>query len=47
MTEGGVPFPLAFQYLILMTRTACDLDLVKIFLLASKCQNLEVFNFIS
>ena len=29
MREGGLPLPLAFQYLILMTKRACDLNLVR------------------
>ena len=50
MREGGLPLPPAFQYLILMIRRACDLNLVMISSLASKCQDfvvLEVFKFIS
>ena len=42
MREGGLPLPLAFQYLILMIRRACDLNLVMISLLASKCQVCKV-----
>ena len=36
MREGGLPLPLAFQYLILMIWKACDLNLVMISSLASK-----------
>ena len=39
MRKGGLPLPLPFQYLILMIWRACDLDLVMISLLASKCQD--------
>ena len=50
MREGGLPLPLAFQYLILMIWRACDLNLVMISLLASKCQDFKLrglkFNFI-
>ena len=28
MREGGMPLPLAFQYLILMAQRPCDLNLV-------------------
>ena len=38
---------LAFQYLIFMIWRPCDLNLVMISSLASKCQDLEAFNFIS
>ena len=38
MREGGLPLPIAFQYLILMIWRACDLNLLMISLLASKCQ---------
>ena len=38
MREGGEPLPLAFQYLIPMISRPCDLDLVIISSLASKCQ---------
>ena len=34
MKEGGLPFPIAFQYLVLMIRRACGLNLVVISLLA-------------
>ena len=42
MREGGLSLPLAFQYLIFMIRRACDLNLVIISLLASKCQDFEL-----
>ena len=42
MKEGGESFPLAFQYLILMIWRHCDLNLVMISLLASKCQDFKV-----
>ena len=42
MKEGGEPLPLAFQYLILMILRCCDLNLVMISLLASKCQDFKV-----
>ena len=42
MREEGLPLPLAFQYLILMTCRACDLNLVMKSLLASKCQDFKV-----
>jgi hypothetical protein len=42
MREGGLPPILAFQYLILMIWRACDLNLVMISLLASKCQDFKV-----
>ena len=42
MREGGLPLPLAFQYLILMISKACDLNLVMISLLASKCQDFKL-----
>jgi hypothetical protein len=41
MREGGLPLPPAFQYLILMTGRACDLDLVMVSSLASKWQGLK------
>ena len=41
MKEGGLPLPLAFQYLILMIKRACDLNLVMISSLASKCQHFK------
>ena len=37
MREGGLPLPLAFQYLIVMILEACDLNLV-----ASKCQDFKL-----
>ena len=42
MKEGGGPLPLAFQYLILMIWRPCDLDLVMISSLASKCQHFKL-----
>ena len=36
MKEGGLPLPLAFQYLIFMIYRACDLNLIMISSLASK-----------
>ena len=42
MREGGKPLPLAFQYLIFMVCRACDLNLVMISLLASKCQHFKL-----
>ena len=42
MREGGLPLPLAFQYLIIMILRACDLNLVMISLLASKWQNFKL-----
>jgi hypothetical protein len=41
MREGGepLPHPLPFQYLILMIIRPCDLNLVMIYSLASKCQD--------
>ena len=39
--EGGLPLPLAFQYLIFMVCRACDLNLVMISLLASKWQDFK------
>ena len=42
MREGGLPLPLAFQYLILMIRRACDLNLVMISSLASKGQDFKL-----
>ena len=42
MKEGGLPLPLAFQYLILMIWRACDLDLVMISLQASKSQDFKL-----
>ena len=41
--EGGLPLLLAFQYLILMIRRPCDLNLVMISSLASKCQDFKVW----
>ena len=42
MREGGLPLPLAFQYLIPMIWRACDLNLVMISFLTSKCQHFKV-----
>ena len=42
MTEGGLQLSPAFQYLILMTWRACDLNLVMISSLTSKLQVLKV-----
>ena len=42
MREGGLPLPLAFQYLILMIWRACDLNLVMISSLTSKGQNFKL-----
>ena len=42
MKEGGLPLPPAFQYLILMTWRACDLNFVMISSLASKCLEFKV-----
>ena len=42
MREGGEPLPLAFQYLILMIWRPCDLNLVMISSLASKCQHFKL-----
>ena len=42
MREGGLPLPLAFHYLIFMILRACDLNLVMISLLASKCQDFKL-----
>ena len=42
MREGGRPLPLAFQYLILMIKRPCDLNLVIITSLASKCQHFKL-----
>ena len=38
----GLQLPQAFQYLILLTRTACDLNFVMISSLASKCQDFKL-----
>ena len=40
--EEGKPLPLAFQYLIFLVQRPCDLNLVIISSLASKCQDLKV-----
>ena len=42
MKEGVEPLPLAFQYLILKLWRPCDLNLVMISSLASKCQDFKV-----
>ena len=42
MREGGEPLPLVFQHLIFMIRRPCDLNLVMISSLASKCQYFKV-----
>ena len=42
MKEGGLPLPLAFQYFIFMICRACDLNLVMISSLASKCQHFKL-----
>ena len=42
MREGGKPLPLAFQHLIFMVKRPCDLNLVMISSLASKCQDFKV-----
>ena len=42
MREGGKPLPLAFQCLIFIVLRACDLNLVIIYSLASKCQDFKV-----
>ena len=42
MREGGMPLPLAFQYLILMIWRPCDLTLVMISSVASKYQDFKV-----
>ena len=42
MREGGLPLPPAFEYLILMTWRACNLDLVMVSSLPSKGQGLKV-----
>ena len=42
MRKGGKPLPLAFQYLIFMVKRPCDLNLVMIPSLASKCQDFKV-----
>ena len=45
MREGGRPLPLAFQYLIFMIYRPCDLNLVMISSLASKCQHFKLKGF--
>ena len=42
MREGGEPLPLAFSYSILMIWRPCDLNLVMISSVASKCQDFKV-----
>ena len=41
MREGGWPLPLAFQYLNPMIKIPCDLNLVMISSMASKCQDFK------
>ena len=41
LKEGGLPLPPAFQYLILLIWRACNLNLVIISSLASKCQDFK------
>jgi hypothetical protein len=43
--ERGGPLPLAFQYLILMIKRPCDLNLAMIYSLASKCQQFKLRGF--
>ena len=40
--EGGKPLPLAFQYLIFMVERPCDLNLVMISSLATKCRHFKL-----
>ena len=47
MKEGGGPLPLAFQYLIILVSRPCDLNLVMISSLASKCQHFKLRSSIS
>ena len=42
MRKGRGSLPLAFQYLILMIKRPCDLNLVMISSLASKCQHFKL-----
>ena len=42
MRDGWLPLPLAFQYLILLIWRDCDLNLVMISLLTSKCQDIKL-----
>ena len=42
LREEGKPLPLAFHNLILMIKRPCDLNLVMISSLASKCQHFKV-----
>ena len=42
MREGGKPLPQAFQYLIFMVQRVCDLNLVIMSSLATKCQDFKV-----
>ena len=42
MREGGLPLPLAFQYLILIIWRPSELSLVMISSLASKCQHFKL-----
>ena len=41
MREGGKLLPLTFQYLIFMVQRPCDLNLIMISSLATKCQPFE------
>ena len=41
MRERGKLLPLTFQYLIFMVQRPCDLNLVLMFSLASKCQDFK------
>ena len=41
MKDGGLPLSVAFQYLILVVRRACDLNLAMTSSLASKWQVLD------
>ena len=40
--KGGKPLPLAFQYLISMEKRPCDLNLVMLSSLATKCQHFKL-----
>ena len=42
MRERGKPLPLAFQYLIFMVERPCDLNLVMLSSLATKCQHFKL-----
>ena len=41
LREGGEPLPLTFQYLILMVWRSCDLNLVIISSVVSRCQDFK------